>query len=60
MQISLEIPFEIKKLEDSEPHVVMDADKITYTYKVLGKATFSADNLHIGSQDISKCFCSTL
>lgn len=44
----------MKELEDHELHIEIDYKGITYTYEVLGKVTVRADNLYVGSQDISK------
>lgn len=53
--MSFDFAFEVKKLEDGELHIQFKPDDFKYEFEVKGKATFSADNLLVGKQEISEC-----
>uniref|UniRef100_A0A2A4K5N7 Uncharacterized protein n=1 Tax=Heliothis virescens TaxID=7102 RepID=A0A2A4K5N7_HELVI len=53
VKLNLDLAFEVKKLDDGELHTLVIPEDSTYTFEVLEKVTFSADNLFIGKQDIS-------
>lgn len=54
LKLDLDFAFEVKKLDDGELHFTLIPDEANYSFEILDKATFSADNMFVGKQDISK------
>ncbi|XP_075975612.1 uncharacterized protein LOC142976217 [Anticarsia gemmatalis] len=60
LNLKIDFPFYAQKRSDGEIYWAILYDYVKYTYKIKGVTSFSADNLYIDNQEISKGFINTL
>ncbi|XP_022828066.1 uncharacterized protein LOC111357554 [Spodoptera litura] len=60
VKLDLEIAYEVKKNENGDIRFALKPEDTTYEFEFLEKVTFGADNVFIGSQDISTVMTNVL